>query len=75
LDEVFHQENFISVILFAKTSGFGDTTTLASVGDFLLWYAKDKSQVKYRQVYLEKSDDSEFAKEYHCHPVQRHNGC
>ena len=64
MDEVFGYRNFLSVIFLSKTSGFGETKTLASVGDFLLWYAKDHQQVKYRQVFLEKSIGSDFGKEY-----------
>ena len=50
LDEVFGAENRISLIPFATTSG-SSTKTLPSVADFLLWYAKDKEQVKYHQLY------------------------
>ena len=64
LDEVFGTENFVSVVVVAKTSGFGDTTTLASVGDFLLWYAKRKDHMKYRPLYWLKNDNSPFAKDY-----------
>ncbi|MBL8253621.1 MAG: hypothetical protein JNJ76_08485 [Candidatus Competibacter sp.] len=64
MDEVFDQDNFVSVIFVAKTSGFGDTTTLASVGDFLLWYAKNKTCLKYHQLFWLKNDDSSFAKDY-----------
>ncbi|MCC6444126.1 MAG: site-specific DNA-methyltransferase [Armatimonadetes bacterium] len=64
LDEVFGSENFVSLIYVAKTSGFGDTLSLASVGDYLIWYAKDISCVKYRQLYLEKTADSQFVREY-----------
>jgi len=64
LDEVFGSENFMSIVFVSKTSGFGDTISLASVGDFILWYAKVKDTCKYRQLYFMKSYDSEFAKEY-----------
>jgi adenine-specific DNA-methyltransferase len=50
LDEVFGSENFISQIFFQTTSGF-NTTTLASLGDYILWYAKDKEQVKVRKLF------------------------
>lgn len=50
MDEVFGNENFVSQIVFQTTSGF-DTTTIASLGDFLLWYAKDKQNVKVRKLY------------------------
>ena len=49
-DEVFGAENRVSLIPFATTSG-SSSKTLPSVADFLLWYAKDKSQVKYHQLY------------------------
>jgi adenine-specific DNA-methyltransferase len=53
LDEVFGSENFCSVISFAKTTGQTDDL-LPNINDFLLWYAKEKSSVKYRQLYAEK---------------------
>ena len=53
LDEVFGEENFISLITFAKTTGQTDNM-LAQVSDFLLWYAKKKPQAKYRQLFFEK---------------------
>ncbi|MDT7920758.1 MAG: site-specific DNA-methyltransferase [Meiothermus sp.] len=63
LDEVFGRENFVSVISFVKTSGKGGAL-LDAVNDFLLWYAKDKTQVKYRQLFLEKELGEEGAKGY-----------
>jgi len=63
LDEVFGRENFVSVISFVKTSGKGGAL-LDVVNDFLLWYAKDKTQVKYRQLFLEKELGEEGAKGY-----------
>ena len=63
MDEVFGSENFVGQIAFAKTSGFS-TTTLASIADHLVWYAKDKDQVKYRQIYREKSAGDEGASKY-----------
>jgi len=53
MDEVFGAENFCGQILFRKTGGL-KSEGLASVGDYLLWYAKDKEGIKYRQLFLEK---------------------
>lgn len=50
LDEVFGAENRVATIPYATTSG-SSSSTLPSVADFLLWYAKDKQQVKYQQLY------------------------
>jgi adenine-specific DNA-methyltransferase len=63
LDEVFGRENFVAVISFVKTSGKGGAL-LDVVNDFLLWYAKDKAQVKYRQLFLEKELREEGTKGY-----------
>lgn len=55
LDEVFGSENFVSQIVYKKTSGAGspgELQTIASVCDYILWYAKDKSCYKYNKLYL-----------------------
>lgn len=59
LDEVFGSDNFVSQILFLKTSGAGSpsvgTEVLASVSDYLVWYARDREQVKYRSLYSKRN--------------------
>ena len=50
LDEVFGAENRVATIPYV-TSGSSSAKTLPSVADFLLWYAKNSEQVKYRQLY------------------------
>ena len=58
LDEVFGSENFISLVAFKKTSAVGSfaggTVVLPGTTDYVLWYAKDRGQVKYRQLYRQK---------------------
>jgi adenine-specific DNA-methyltransferase len=49
MDEVFGEGNFISLIGFAKTTGSTEDF-LGQTTDYLLWYAKDKSHVKFRQA-------------------------
>ncbi|HXJ91393.1 MAG TPA: site-specific DNA-methyltransferase [Terriglobia bacterium] len=53
LDEVFGSGNFVSLISVTKTSS-ATAQLLAGTADYLLFYAKDASRVKYRQIYLEK---------------------
>src|SRR6266699_1843387 len=55
MDEVYGKENAVAVIPFVKTSGQTDKY-LASVCDYLLWYAKDSEHLKYRQLYTSRSD-------------------
>ena len=50
LDEMFGAENRMATISFATTSG-SSTSHLPQIADYLLWYAKDKDRVKYRQLY------------------------
>lgn len=57
LDEVFGAENFVAEIAFKKTGGAGGpsgTTLLATVSDYIVWYAKSKDRVKYRALWREK---------------------
>lgn len=53
MDEVFRKENFVTQIYFATNSGFYGAT-LSRVGDYIVWYARDRSNIKYRQLYLDK---------------------
>src|SRR4051812_19335015 len=48
LDEVFGDENCVAQISVKKTSG-ATTENLPGTTDFVLWYAKDSDQLKYRQ--------------------------
>lgn len=49
LDEVF-PGGFVSQISFQTTSGF-DSSTMPTVGDYLLWYTRDPKHVKYNKVF------------------------
>ena len=53
MDEVFGAECFVSQIGFQTTSGF-KTRTLATLGDFLLWYARDPERLKVRKLFEEQ---------------------
>lgn len=54
MDDVFGSENFFALITFKKTSPLG-STGLAGISDYLIWYAKDIENVKYRQLFEYKS--------------------
>ena len=53
VDEVFGSENFMSLITVRKTSPLG-VNGLPNISDYIIWYAKDKEHVKYRQLYTPK---------------------
>jgi adenine-specific DNA-methyltransferase len=56
LDEIFGSENFVSMISFVTTSGFAQASALSRNGDYILWYAKDITQLKSRTLWVEASD-------------------
>ncbi len=62
-DEIFGAENLCSVITFVKTTS-ATSEILSSTCDYLIWYAKNKSRMKYRQLYLEKVYGAEGASAY-----------
>lgn len=55
MDEVFGDDNFVCQIAFSKTTATS-ASLLPTSGDFIIWYAKDRGQVKYRQLYVRKSN-------------------
>jgi len=63
MDEVFGAANFVSEIAFYKST-FQSSTLLGTANDFLVWYARDRQVVKYRQLYRERSVGGDGAEEY-----------
>jgi adenine-specific DNA-methyltransferase len=51
MDEVFGSENFCNMISFQKTGSIA-SNGLGTTVDYIIWYSKDKSKLKYRQLYL-----------------------
>ena len=68
MDEVFGRNNLVSTISFSKTTGFSGRF-LSSVTDYLVWYARDHTQLKYRQLSSEKKVGKEGATKYR--PVEQ----
>lgn len=68
LDEVFGSTNFVSQITYrTKNMTFGGKY-LETVADHLVWYAKDKSRVKYHQLFrptVAEGDSHWNLAEYH----------
>ena len=54
MDEVFGDENRVAQITVKKTSG-ATSAYLPGTTDFVLFYAKSRESLKYRQVYLEQT--------------------
>jgi adenine-specific DNA-methyltransferase len=63
MDEVFGRENFVSAICVTTTGG-ASSDLLAGVADYVLWFARSRDQVKYRQLYRFKTAGEEGAGSY-----------
>ena len=61
LDEVFGSDNFQAQISFKSTNPLG-AKGLPKAYDYIIWYAKDASQVKFRPLFMHRdiSNDSEY---------------
>src|SRR5690606_19234307 len=63
LDEVFGSENALPLLVFRKTTGAGSPTGYVEVipqtCDFLLWYAKDRAQLKVNRLFIPKEFDED----------------
>ena len=53
IDEVFGPENFVSLINFVQNSE-PDFAAFIWTVDYLIWYARDKNRIKYRQLFYDK---------------------
>lgn len=67
-DEILGIENFVSVITVRKTGAVSSPdarlNSLATIGDFIVWYAKDKGEMKYRQLFSDKTETGAADSQY-----------
>jgi len=63
LDEVFGDENFISLITLSKTTS-ATSDFLPGVADHIVWFSKNKASCKYRQLHKEKSAGGDGSAHY-----------
>jgi len=58
IDEIFGPENYFGTICFQKTaSPLSAENLLPSKMDFIIWYAKDKSKIKYHKLFFKRAND------------------
>jgi adenine-specific DNA-methyltransferase len=62
MDEVFGADNFMALINYRSMTALGQSG-LASVYDYIIWYARDKSRVKFRPIFERRliAEEPEFA--------------
>ncbi|MDP1690670.1 MAG: site-specific DNA-methyltransferase [Burkholderiaceae bacterium] len=60
IDEIFGAENCVATIAFRKTAG-QTTKHLPGTCDYIVWFAKDESALKYRPIYRVRSEGEDDA--------------
>jgi len=58
MDEVFGSGNFVSQITFTKTRSLVVSEFITTTNDFLLWYAKNRDQAKFRRIFKSEANTS-----------------
>ena len=71
MDEVFGPSNAVAIICYKKP-GQRSSRTLDVLTDFIVWYARDKEKIKYRQLCIEKTLAGEGGDHYN--QVELHDG-
>jgi len=64
MDELFGDSNFVAQICVHKTSGLQSGTSMPTVVDYVLQYAKSIELAKFRPLYVDKRADTDAATEY-----------
>lgn len=63
MDEVFGDGNFVSQIVYNKTTGF-PSGSIANVADIIIWYARNKRVAKFRKLGFPKQPGEAGATKY-----------
>jgi adenine-specific DNA-methyltransferase len=63
MDEMFGESNLVAQVFFKTTSNLGGSY-IGGTGDFLLWFTKDYSSLKYRQLFTASGLEHDIGNRY-----------
>ncbi len=63
MDEVFGAENFVALVTFRTTANLV-ANTLGKNSDYIVWYARDRSRVKYNQLFRPRTLQDDVGDRY-----------
>ena len=58
MDEIFGAGNFVAVITYKTTGGMAQKNAPRRTSDYLIWYAKNKEQMKFNRLFVESELDT-----------------
>ncbi len=60
MEEIFGEDNFVSLISFKKTTAL-TSEYLSNPFDYIVWFAKNRSATKYRSILVDKGYESDLS--------------
>ena len=58
MDEVFGEDNFVSLITYRTSSGTTQQNSVKRISDYIIWYCKNTEFIKFRRLLEEKIIDT-----------------
>lgn len=59
MDEVFGQDNFVSLIAYKVTSGTQQKKAPRRIFDYLIWYARDREAMQFKRLFMNESIEND----------------
>ncbi len=60
MDEVFGDDNFVSLITYRTSSGTTQQNSVKRISDYIIWYCKGINQIKFRRLLESKGVDTKM---------------
>ena len=60
MDEVFGDENFVSMITYRTSSGTTQRNSVKRISDYIIWYCKNADAIKFRRLVEDKAVDTKM---------------
>ncbi len=63
MDEIFGEDNFVSLITYRTSSGTTQKNSVKRISDYIVWYCKNKNAMKFRRLLQKKQIDTNLYKQ------------
>ena len=60
MDEIFGENNFVSMITYKTTGGMTQKNAPRRISDYLIWYAKNKDEMKFNRLVVPSEIDTSY---------------
>ena len=60
MDEVFGEDNFVSLITYRTSSGTTQQSSVKRISDYIIWYCKSLNEIKFRRLLESRNVDTKM---------------